>query len=362
MSGSDSTTGALGGAGAAANLRGVRPAAPADGPQIAALLAEAGLRPNMLLEELHWKYWQGRADWPGPRSFVMARGGEILAHAGIVPGRCVWAGGRVRTIHLIDWAARPDALGAGVALLKQIGRLTDALVSIGGSAQTRQILPHLGFRPFGEATGFVRALNPLRILASGGSPTWKILPRLARSVFWAATAPSAGPGDRQAHRIGPDEVGAVPWEFPAPPRDTAIFERSDILFRYVLTCPMTPVELYAWEQRGRPRGYFLLAFAPGQVRLADCWVPSDAPNDWRALIQAAVRQALKDSDAAELVTWASDAVLSRALRECGFHARGAQPIQLLARKDLRIDATTLRVQMLDNDAAYGHHGRAELWA
>lgn len=362
MSESDSTTGALGGAGAVATSRGVRPTSPADGPQIAALLAEAGLRPEIRLEELQWKYWQGRADWPGPRSFVMTRGSKILAHAGIVPGSCVWTGGRVRTIHVIDWAARPDALGAGVALMKHIGRMTDVLLSIGGSEQTLQILPHLGFRAFGHATGFVRALYPLRILASGGSPTWKILPRLVRSVFWAAAAPSAVADDWQAHRIGPDEIRAVASDFPVPPRNTAIFERSEILFRYVLTCPMTPIELYAWKRRGIQRGYFLLAFAPGQVRLADCWVHSDDPDDWRAMIGAAVRQALKDSDAAELVTWASDTVLCRSLQECGFHARGAQPIQLLARKDLRIDATTLRVQMLDNDAAYGHRGRAELWA
>lgn len=362
MSESDSTTGALGGAGAVASPRGVRPTTPADGPQIAALLGEAGLHPNMPLEELQWKYWQRRSDWPGPRSFVMTRGSEIIAHAGTVPGSCVWAGGRVRTIHLIDWAALPNAVGAGVALMKHVGRLTDALLSIGGSAQTLQILPHLGFRPFGQATAFVRALYPLRILASGGSPAWKILPRLARSVFWSATAPSPGPGDRQARRVGPDEIGTVASEFPAPRRDTATFERSEILFQYALTCPMTPIQLYAWGQRGRVRGYFLLAFAPAQVRLADCWVQSDDPDDWRALIQCAVRRARKDSDAAELVTWASDAVFARSLRECGFHERGSQPIQLLERKDLRIDATTLRVQMLDNDAAYRHHGRADLWA
>lgn len=73
-------------------------------------------------------------------------------------------------------------------------------------------------------------------------------------------------------------------------------------------------------------------------------------------------QARKDPDAAELVTWASDALLSQALRLCDFHDRGALPIQLAMRKGLPIPAATLRVQMVDNDAAYLHEGGVQLWA
>lgn len=340
----------------------VRPTSPADGPQIAALLAEAGLHPNMRPEELHWKYWQPRSDWPGPRSFVMARNGEILAHAGIVYGGCLWGMGRLNTIHLVDWAAHPSATGAGVALMKHIGRLADALLSIGGSKHTRQIVPHLGFQPIGEATAYVRTLNPLHILRSRDGPFWKRLPRVARSMWWTATAPSDDLDDCQARRIEPNGIGALTPEFPVSVHDTATFERSDPLFRYILTCPTTPIELYAWQRNGEKRGYFLLAFAPGQVRLADCWVRSDDPDDWRALVQCAVRWARRTSGAAELVAWASDAVLSHALRECGFHARGVQPIQLLTRTGSDIVRAHLRVQMLDSDAAYSHHGRPELWA
>src|SRR5277367_713063 len=104
-------------------------------------MAEAGLIANTSADEQRWKYWQERPDWPGPRSYVMTRGSEILAHAALVPGVFATDSQRVRVVHLIDWAARPSATGAGVSLMKHIGRLTDALLAIGGSAQTRKILP-----------------------------------------------------------------------------------------------------------------------------------------------------------------------------------------------------------------------------
>jgi hypothetical protein len=134
----------------------LRASTPADAPAIVELLLQAGLRPNVEPQSLQWKYWQVRGDWTGSRSFVLVRGSEILAHAGIVPGMCSRAGGRVRVIHMIDWAARQDVPGAGVSLMKYVGRFTDVLLSIGGSAQTRAILPSLGSRPHGVATGHVR--------------------------------------------------------------------------------------------------------------------------------------------------------------------------------------------------------------
>jgi hypothetical protein len=38
------------------------------------------------------------------------------------------------------------------------------------------------------------------------------------------------------------------------------------------------------------------------------------------------------------------------------------PVQMLAPRYPDIAATTLRVQMLDNDAAYRHLGRNEFWS
>jgi hypothetical protein len=134
-----------------------RPLTAADVPSVLGLFAEAGLSPNVGPQDLQWKYWQPRADWPGPRSFVLADGRGPIAHAALIPAWCAWGVHRIKMIHVIDWAARPGTVGAGVALMKHIGQQAQALLAIGGSAQTLRILPQIGFRPIGLATGYVRS-------------------------------------------------------------------------------------------------------------------------------------------------------------------------------------------------------------
>ena len=325
-------------------------------------MVEAGLSANTSADEQRWKYWQERPDWPGSRSYVMTRGSEILAHAALVPGMFATDTRRFRVIHLIDWAARPSATGAGVSLMKHVGRLTDSLLAIGGSAQTQKILPHLGFRSCGTVTSYVRTLRPLRIVTPSVHNHWRLLPRLARSAYWTLTAPAINTDGWQARPIVASEIAALAGVLPAPTREMAVLERSESLLRYVLQCPGVPMELFALERGGGVRGYFLLGFAPRQARLVDCWVQSTDPQDWRALLNCAVLAAKRRPRVAELVSWASDPMLSVCMRECGFHARGAQEVRLLSSDRANFPSITVRLQMLDNDAAYRHLGRTEFLA
>jgi hypothetical protein len=340
----------------------IRPATPRDVTALRGLMAEAGLQPNSEPAHLDWKYWRERSDWPGPRSYVLTRGEELLAHAAVIPGACRWGDRRVKTLHLIDWVARPTATGAGVRLMKYLGQTTDALLAIGGSAQTLALLPHLGFRQVGAATCYVRPLHPLRILTPSLNPTTMLLPRLMRGMLWKARAPSGGVDGWHTRPIGSSELGYVTAVLPEPLRGMSVLERNVDLFRYALACPIASMDLYAVEKEGRLYGYFLLSFALRQARLADCWMDSEEPADWHALIQCAVSKAAEHPVAAELAAWASDANFSQRLRECGFHARGDLPVQMLAPRYPDIAAMTLRVQMLDNDAAYRHLGRNEFWS
>jgi hypothetical protein len=297
----------------------------------------------------------------------MTRGEEILAHAAVVPGACLFGtdrsrGQRARMLHVIDWAARPTATGAGVSLLKHVGQGADALLAIGGSQQTLQLLPHLGFCSVGSATCYVRPLHPARILTPSAHPASTLLPRFARSVLWSLQAPSGNPDGWTVRRVDSSELSRLASVLPAPWPDVMVLERSEALFRYALACPVAPMDLYLVEQSGKPRGYFLLSFAFRQARLADCWMDSADPADWYVLIQCAVRQAKRHPRAAELAAWASDAELSERLQECGFHARDELPVQIHAPRTPDLTSYTLRVQMLDNDAAYRHRGRNELWA
>jgi hypothetical protein len=337
----------------------IRASTPEDGPAIVELLTGAGLRANVRPSDLHWKYWRAGVVWAGPRSFVLARGRELIAHAAIVPGMYAWGSEKVTTIHMIDWVARRDAIGAGAGLMKHIRLKAQALLAIGGSADTLRILPQLGFRTTGVATGFVRTLAPLRLLWGVEKPTWRLLPRVVRSAAWTMLAPTARSSEWRSRRLFENDLQALEGLLPLPARGMAVTERTIPQLCELIGCPIVPISCYSVEKSGCLQGYFLLASAAGQVRVADCWINSDKQEDWRELILCAVERAKEDTQAAEVVIWASDPLLQAVLADCGFHARSRLPIQVLAATESSIPPVPLRVQMLDTDAAWMHWGRNE---
>jgi hypothetical protein len=142
----------------------------------------------------------------------------------------------------------------------------------------------------------------------------------------------------------------------------AIFERTPELFAFFQSSPLVQARLFGFEQNSAARGYFLLAAVPGQVRIADCWLESSRPSEWRDLYLSAVAQARSSNEAAEVVTVVSDDLRRDALQQAGFHARGDYPIRFFTKNPALREVSALRCEMLDSDAAYLHSGRAEFWA
>jgi hypothetical protein len=349
----------------AQNARGrdwVRPSTPEDGPAIVALMRSAGLEPHSDPRHLHWKYWQERSDWPGPRSFVLTDGRDLLAHLAVVPGAFRYGDTRASVTHMIDWAARREPAGAGVRLAKHVACSSDFVLATGGSRHTRKILPMIGYIEHGRISGYARTLSPLGILRRPIPSRSKLLPRLARSLLWSLAAPRTDTAGWQVRRIEVNEIERVSLPLPMPMPGKAVFERSPALFRYMLACPIVPIELYGLEKGGRIGGYFLLSFAPGQARIADMWIASQELADWRALVHAAVKQAGSRGGLAELVVWSSDPNLSQILDDCGFHERLGLPMSLRPSERAAIPHDIMRVQMLDSDAFYLYLGGNELWA
>jgi len=335
----------------------IRASTPADAPAIVALFAERRMLGNFDAEYLSWKYWQPRADWPGSRSFVLARDSELIAHAAVIPVVCAWESRRVTMLHTIDWVAR-EGSGAGIVLMKYLAHMAEALFGIGGGVETRSLLPHLGFRPAGVVTGFARPLFPLRILRGGA--TWKLVPRMARAIR-RRSMPAVPPSPWRARALAADEFAQIIPVLPRSIDGLAVTVRSTGLFEYLLSCPTVPMRVYAAENAERVRGYFLLSSAAGQVRIADCWMDSQEPADWRAMILCAVAEAQHDPQAAEIVAWASDPLLALELRSCGFYPRFESPIHLRPSVAYAMPPGTLRVQMLDNDAVFLCTSRSEYW-
>lgn len=342
-----------------------RETSPQDAPAVAAFLQRIfDIPPEVPLiapRHLHWKNWEPRSEWPGSRGYVMAKEEVIAAHGTVVPVSCVSGPRRLRIVHLIDWAADPKSVGSGVTIMKQIARLADAIIAVGGSEMTQKVLPAFGFKTYGEVTHFALPLRPLRRLAGQ-----KLSPRLgaqfARSLWWSLQAPPLRAPGWTVTRVAPDHVQSCPIPWPRPVESAAILERTAETLAYLLRCPATPMDLYTAAKDGAIRGYFLLAHAPGQTRIVDFHVDSEDRASWRTLIQLAVAQARRNPDAAEVVSVGSELVTQQALLDSGFHTRGSFALRILPGKGGELPSRPLRYHMIDSDAAYLHAGKDDYWA
>jgi hypothetical protein len=333
-----------------------RPTSPADAEAITELLVgvfgAASTHSGISREAMFWKYWRPHPFWEGSRSYVLEQDGRMLAHGAVVPQWCRWKAHRFRAFHLIDWAALPGAPGAGKSLFRRALQLADASYGVGGSNMAQRVLPALGFKKVGKATRYVRPLHPFKRLTGGGPPTWRTVAQSGRSAVWAALAPSAPPRGWKTIRSSPDAL--EPDNSPLPTTDpySVVFDRTPQLFAFLASCPLAHVRLFSTERNPITRGYFLLAAVPGQVRIADCWLESSKPSDWRDLYLAAVAEARACPDTAEVVTMVTDDLRRHALHQAGFHARGDYPIQFFTRNPALSEVSALPCEMIDSDAMY----------
>jgi hypothetical protein len=346
---------------------GFRSTTAADEPAILALLQESHAtapgQPPFEHRHLHWKYWEPRAGWPGSRSYILTQGEDIVAHAAVVPAVCSFGNVRLNVLHVIDWAARAQARGAGNTLMQHIGTLCDAILTSSGSDRAWPLLPFLGFVQSNTVvTRYARPIRPRLYLTAAQGPHWRLAAHCLRNAFWALRAPSGTPQQLRARPLAAEDIAAAALPWPAAKHGIAVLERSADIMSYWLQCPALPIELYAVEHDAKIEGYFVLAFAPGQARLADCWLERDAPLAWDALVHLATRQAARHRDVAEVVAVSSEPVLAGALRRCGFHARSSRPLLVRSSNRARLPAAGIRIQMLDDDAAYLHGGSRLFWA
>ncbi len=115
---------------------------------------------------------------------------------------------------MIDWAARREAAGAGIRLAKHVARMSDFALATGGSDHTRKIFPMIGYVGCGTISGYARTLSPIGMLDRPIPSRWKLLPRMARSLFWSLTAPRAQTAGWRARRIEMDEIERIVFAFP----------------------------------------------------------------------------------------------------------------------------------------------------
>jgi hypothetical protein len=298
--------------------------------------------PMFAPELLTWKYWRPWPNWSGARSYVIARGGEIVAHIAAIPvsfrqGDSTWT-----LLHPLDWAARPDVIGAGSMLMQRVSKLADGLLVVGGSPTTQRILGPLGFRSLPSVHRYAARLAQGTPQGAGTSalPTPTIeTPALQTRALALGEAPPAL-----------EQTFSPMW---AAARSAALIE----LWR---ACPALTTHALGVMDAGVERGGFLLASAAGQARLLDVWCVSQNPAEWAQVFRAARREAERRVPGTEVVTLANTELEAQALGEAGFEACGAVPMFVKTRAPLAPEAG-LRFQLLDGDAAFLHDGSPERW-
>jgi hypothetical protein len=303
---------------------------------------------------LRWKYDTPRLDFAGPRSYIWKdAAGEIAAHACLCPVTYSLPAGDVRCSYLIDWAAARSSPGAGVSLLRSLAKNFDVLLAVGGSADTISILPKLGYRPAARLHFFARVLRPWQQFRSDPFPRgWKAPARLARNALWSRSGLPAPPAEWTAQSTASFDMSCQPLFDARVHSPFASTRRTPGLMNYLLACPGTVYSAALLRQNGELRGWFVLSRAGGQMRIADLWLDSDLADDWAAAFGLALRTAMDDPEAYEVITSASIPLAVEAAAAAGFRPRHTEPIYTLDPKLLLAPAPGLNVTFLESDLAY----------
>jgi hypothetical protein len=326
-------------------------------PLVRFLLASFHLTPEAPFvrpELLRWKYDEPRPDWSGPRSFIWKNGHAITAHACMCPVTYTLPSGDVTGSYLIDWAASRTSAGAGVTLLRSLASRCDTLFAVGGSADTRRILPKLGYRHVCDLRFYARVLRPWRQFQTDPFPRrWKAPLRLARNTIRSLAPIPDAPRDWAERRIDTFESSTQALLDARAESAFPCSRRTPELMNYYLRCPSAVFTAALLLRANVPSGWYVLSRVAGQVRIADLWVNSGSSADWSAACTLAVRAASADPEACELVASASIPPTIEAVIRAGFRFHHAEPVFVLDPRKMFASTQSLNVTFLESDLAYG---------
>jgi hypothetical protein len=306
---------------------------------------------SFLPEVLRWKYFSPHPDWSGPRSYVVKREQAIVGHAGIWPLRLAGAPAELDTIHLIDWAARRAATGAGVLLLKKLAGLSDLLLTIGGSDDTQEILPRLGYRQAGELKMQVKVVRPWLQFRTTSESGWKAPARLLRNTIWSLPLLPPAPKGWHAARIRRFDSSLESLLNNSRP-DCLRPIRTSAGLNHILDCPGATFAAFLIQEGSEPRGYFVLSLVAGQARIADLRLGTDDPEKWKTAGILAAKEAAEIPETCEIVAGFSRTRVQEAFRQSGFRPRQTLPIFYYDPRKILAQAPAFDLSLLDGDGCF----------
>jgi len=271
--------------------------------------------PRKLTDEFwRWKCTLPHPLWCTSRGFIRRKEARIVAYASLIPLRFLTPFGPVNSGHVVDWAALRGIPGAGVRLYRHIQSLTGSVIGIGGSKETRQILPRIGAALRQTVTTYQRPARPFRA-ALQGRKDWKWPARLLRDLRYACSPLPAVPPHWKAEHVSRFDT-SLDTCLATPLPDAIRSERGSALLNYWLECPAARMAGYLIRSQGETIGYFLTSSVPNTARIADIWVRISSVDQWMAAYGLAFRTATQ-SDVLTVETMTSHPSAREALDRMG---------------------------------------------
>jgi hypothetical protein len=302
-------------------------------------------------EVIHWKYFAHHPEWKNARSYAVKQDGQIVAHGGVWPVRLVTPQTEIKAIHLIDWAASRSAVGAGVHLLRKVADLGDILLTIGGSRDTRNLLPKLGYRTCGELLQYARVVRPWLLLRTTPLKNWKTPVKFLRNSARALSGLPPSPKGWKAERVT-SFAGLLEGEALGQQISFTSPRRTAAGLNHLLSCSAAHFSGYQVRDAQRMRGYFLLSQIGRQVRIVDVQIDGEERESWQAICTIAARTAAEDPEICEIVAASSIGLTGDAWLRAGFVQRRTETIFCYDRRKLVPPGLPLSLNLVDGDGCF----------
>ena len=328
-------------------------------------------------EVLRWKYLEPRDETPGaedsehanggvsaPRSYVARdESGRIIGHIGICrtafEGRAIAAdGGRVATIHIIDWLGSPEHRAVGMSLMRRAHTGVSTQFGLGVSPSALVVGERAGYDLISLVPACTRVLRAGYWFRTGGmSPHERVL-RLARDLVQRASRPPAAPRARLIPR-GVSNFGPEIEPIVAQARAKVILTRRDpARLNAFLRFPRQAMSgWHLLDQTDRLRGFALLNLVPkdeGRTRtgkIVDCLLDDVDVALWQGAVHALTRE-LAHQGADIALAYASTPWTVEAFGRGGYTSRYTVKFHIRDRQGLIPRTATFHLTPLEGDYAY----------
>jgi hypothetical protein len=303
-------------------------------------------------EVLQWKYFSPWSAWNGPRSYLLKDSSNIVAHASAWPIRFSGDGREIKGIHLLDWAAAKTNPGAGLYILRKIAEMGDVLIGIGGSTDTREILPKFGYKKGGHFKRYVYVARPWKQIVTGKTYNWKTPLRFVRNAASRLRRIPAAPLGWTAEKVSRfDSSLDASLERCATATHLRSFKTAADL-NYMLECPAAEFSGFVVSERNQQRGYFVISKVGRQARIVDIQVHADHAAEWGPISRLAARTACDDPQVCEVIVGTSREQTGEAFERIGFWTRRVEPIFYYDPHKRMEPGVIFELSFLDNDFSF----------